>query len=395
MASLHARHSRSCPHSGKWTAPTALGCTCTPTFYVISRDERGKLVRERVGKNKRNAERSRDKIAVAIDEGEYVAQQNIHFSEWGPRWLDALERKGTTVAAYRSTIGYASEVFGAKLVRRLVPEDVARFNGHLSEIRVRRPDVNGGHREVPLSASTRAKHLRVLGACLNSAIRHKYAALNPVKELPPSEKPRSQRKESAYFTDEELPRLFAEVTSGVFRTLFLTALKTGMREGELIGLTWADVDLTGAVARVRRTCTDGIVHEPKNHERRDVDLTPEVVELLGAWWGELGSPDDEQLVFPGDGRDGYLVNGTILKRELYPAMQRAGVPRVGPTGEKRTFHSFRHTFARVALEHGAELTWLSRHLGHSSTAVTDRVCGHWSRAARKRAMERLAGAFAV
>ncbi|HUO72325.1 MAG TPA: tyrosine-type recombinase/integrase [Solirubrobacteraceae bacterium] len=61
----------------------------------------------------------------------------------------------------------------------------------------------------------------------------------------------------------------------------------------------------------------------------------------------------------------------------------------------RRFHSFRHRFARIALEHGAELTWLSRHLGHSSTAVTDKVYGHWSRAARKRAMERLAGAFAV
>jgi integrase len=51
----------------------------------------------------------------------------------------------------------------------------------------------------------------------------------------------------------------------VFRTLFLTALKTGMRQGELIALSWGDVDLTAAVVRVRRTCTDGHVHEPKNH----------------------------------------------------------------------------------------------------------------------------------
>jgi integrase len=395
MASLHARHSRKCALGQVWTGSDADGCTCKPTHYVAARDERGKLVRERVGKNKRNAVRARDKIAVAIDEGAYVPQLKISFEQWGPRWIAALERKGTTVNGYRSTIGYATDVFGAKPVRRLTASDIARFNEHLGEIRVRRPDGSGGHRDEPLSPSTRAKHLRVLGACLNSAIRHKYAATNPVKELPPAEKPRALRKESAYFTDEELPRLFSEVTPGVFRTLFLVALKTGMRQGELIALTWGDVDLTGAVARVRRTCTDGIVQEPKNHERRDVDLTPEVVELLGAWWGELGSPADDCHVFPGDGRDGYLVNGTILKREWFPAMQRAGVPRVGPTGEKRTFHSLRHTFARIALEHGAELTWLSRHLGHSSTAVTDKVYGHWSRAARKRAMERLAVAFSV
>ncbi len=325
----------------------------------------------------------------------FQPQKNIAFADWGAQWLAALERKGTTVNGYRSTIAYATATFGPKPVRRLGASDIARFNADLTEIRVRRPDGNGGHRKEPLSPSTRAKHLRVLGACLNSAIRHRYAASNPVKELPPAEKPRAQRKESAYFTDDELPPLFAAVTPGVFRVLFLVALKTGMRQGELIALTWGDLDLTAAVARVRRTCTDGIVQEPKNHERRDVDLTPEVVELLGQWWGELGSPADDCHVFPGDGRDGYLVNGTILKRELFPAMDRAGIPRVGPTGEKRTFHSLRHTFARVALEHGAELTWLSRHLGHSSTAVTDRVYGHWSRAARKRAMERLANAFAV
>jgi integrase len=85
-------------------------------------------------------------------------------------------------------------------------------------------------------------------------------------------------------------------------------------------------------------------------------------------------------VFPGDGPGGYLVNSTILKRELYRRWSVLA-SRVGPTGEKRTFDSLRHSFARIALGHGAELTGLSRHLGHSSTAVTDGVYGHWSRAA--------------
>jgi integrase len=51
-------------------------------------------------------------------------------------------------------------------------------------------------------------------------------------------------------------------------------------------------------------------------------------------------------------------------------MTSADVPRVGPTQEKRTFHSFRHTIAKRALESGAQITWLSRHLGHSSLKVT-------------------------
>jgi integrase len=76
-------------------------------------------------------------------------------------------------------------------------------------------------------------------------------------------------------------------------------------------------------------------------------------------------------------------------------MKRAEIPREGPTGEKRTFHSLRHTLARIALEKGSELTGLSRHLGHSSTMITDTVYGHWARTARKRQAERLNGAFAI
>ena len=98
-----------------------------------------------------------------------------------------------------------------------------------------------------------------------------------------------------------------------------------MRLGELSALAWGDVDLVGATIRVRQSYTGGELSTPKNHEQRSVDLTAELVELLGAWWGELGKPDDETLVFPGEA--GYLNPTTVLRRELYPAMKRAGIPR--------------------------------------------------------------------
>ena len=76
-------------------------------------------------------------------------------------------------------------------------------------------------------------------------------------------------------------------------------------------------------------------------------------------------------------------------------MVGAGIPRVGPTLEKRTFHSFRHTFAKRALESGAQITWLSRHLGHSSLKVTTDIYGHWERAERKLQAAKMEGAFPV
>jgi integrase len=231
MASLQARHSRTCSLGKPWTPPERLdGCTCPrgPSFYVVVRD--GAKAQTPAGRNRREAERALRKINVQVDEGVYRPQATIRFEEWGRRWLASLERKQTTRDSYASSIAYAMEAFGQTVVRRLRPEHIARLNSLL--------------RERGLSASTRAKHLRVVHACLNSAIAHGYAGTNPVKELPKAERPRPQRKESAYLENEELPRLFAEFEHGVYRVLCLVALKTGVRKGELLALTWGDVDLT-------------------------------------------------------------------------------------------------------------------------------------------------------
>jgi integrase len=166
--------------------------------------------------------------------------------------------------------------------------------------------------------------------------------------------------------------------------------------GEIFALRWADVDLEEAVARVRRSYTGGYVGTPKNRERRDVDLLSDVVELLRHRRSEAkGAVGSETLVFARESGSAFLCGTTLLRRELYPAMKRAGVPRVGPTHERRTFHSFRHTFAKRALESGAQITWLSRHLGHSTMKVTTDIYGHWERAERKLQAAKMEGVFPV
>jgi integrase len=221
-----------------------------------------------------------------------------------------------------------------------------------------------------------------------------YADSNPVRELPPSQRPRPDRKEAAYFENDELPRLFPHLQDEPYRSLCLVALKTGMRQGELFALRWCDIDLEQAVVRVRRSYTGGTLGTPKNRERRDVDLISDVVELL-TQLREEGSARGDGLVFACPGGTGFLTPSVVLRRHLYPATVRAGIPRVGPTQEKRTFHSFRHTFAKRALESGAQITWLSRHVGHSTLKVTTDIYGHWERAERKLQAAKMEGAFPV
>jgi site-specific recombinase XerD len=109
-----------------------------------------------------------------------VPQKKIGFDAWAFRWLDGLELPANTVRSYRSTIAKAVRAFGGKPVRRLTVEDVKGFAAAM--------------RDEGISDSTRGKHLRVLGACLQSAILDGYAGRNPVRELRPGERPRAPQE---------------------------------------------------------------------------------------------------------------------------------------------------------------------------------------------------------
>jgi integrase len=383
MASLQAKHSRHCALGRAWTPfdHAAAGCTCPkgPVYYVVVRDG-AHAHKEIVGRDRQQAELALLRLEDSVEEGSYRPLSNVGFSDWADR-CESLERKPSTVGSYRSTVAHAKEVFGGKRVRDIRPEDIGCFNMILRE--------RGG------SPSTRAKHLRVLGACLQAAVFSGYAESNPVRQLPPAQRPRPEQKEAAYFENEELPRLFHYLRSEPYRSLCLVALKTGMRQGELLALRWCDVDLDDAVVRVRRSRTAGTIGTPKNRGRRDVDLISDVVALLTSVRSEWGGGSDDGLVFPHPCGASFLDPPVVLRRYLYPAMARGGVPRIGPTLEKRSFHSFRHTFAKRALESGAQVTWLSRHLGHSTLKVTTDIYGHWERAERKLQAAKMEGAFPV
>ena len=368
-------------HSGRAPAKRARGSAyvdCPVRYVVFGAAEHRSAPLEH---ERQASEMAGGGPAADIGDVDNRRRPDVEFTDWGDRWLESLERKRSTIDSYRSTIAHAKRTFGPKYVRRLNPDDIAHFNQTL--------------RERGCSPSTRAKHLRVLGACLQAAVFYRLSESNPVRELPPAHRPRPERKEAAYFENEELPRLFAQFNDASSKTLCLVALKTGMRQGELFALRWGDVDLEQAVVRVRRSYTGGVVSTPKNRERRDVDLISDVVELLNGWRQTRAMSHKDGLVFPGDDGHAFLTPTVLLRRQLYPAMARAGIPRVGPTHEKRTFHSLRHTFAKRALETGAQITWLSRHLGHSSLKVTTDIYGHWERAERKIQAAKMEGSFSV
>ncbi|MGD0165955.1 MAG: site-specific integrase [Gaiellaceae bacterium] len=383
MASLQARHKQGkkpCPCGRPWTTfADAAECGCSPTYFVVVR-EGEKLHRERVGKNRRDAQRALTQLQGKVDRGEYAPLREIRFDAFADEWEKGLELKSSTRKSYKGTIKLAKVAFRGRTVRSIRSDDVLRF---LAGLRGQ------------VSDSTRHKHMRNLSVLFSAAVRRGYAGRNPAKDLDSSERPKRDKAEAAWFEQAELAQLFGAIDDAEDRALFETALKTGARLGELSALTWRDVRLSDAVFSIERTYTNGVLGAPKSEtSRRRVDFTPDVAQVLANQWARLGKPGDDTLVFPGHSRSGYL-NAKIVRAHLYGAMQRAGVPRAGEAGTLRTFHSFRHTYAKRALESGRPLFWLSRHLGHSSMAVTEHVYGHWSREEAKREVAEMVGVFGV
>ena len=394
MASLRARHSRSCPRQ-PWSrfddARPERGCTCSPSYHIAFRVD-GKLRWKGVGRNRRIAQRALDIHRGEEAQGKLAQLQPIQFDVWADEWLEGFTGKENTRRVYSDTVTYAKQAFGSKRVHELGEADLRRFLDLIREANQREATATKPARRV--SEATLARHLRTLGGCLQAAVLADHARDNPVKKLHKAHRPRPPKTRPSYFTNDELPRLWSELADRpVYLAFCKLAVSTGMRCGELAALRWSDVDFLNKELHVSKSWTRaGGETSTKSGEPRTIDLTPQALEVLELWY--RGNAGHDGLVFERE-EGGHIGCDYLLRQILYPALERAGVPRVGERGRARTFHSFRHTFARIALESGAPIDWVRRQLGHSTITLTVDVYGEWGRQAQKREAEKLGGAFPV
>ncbi len=163
-----------------------------------------------------------------------------------------------------------------------------------------------------------------------------------------------------------------------FEALYVTALHTGLREGELLGLKWEDLDLDASGAtptlRVRRTLSEtrtGHKFEPpKNGKGRSVKLSKSAVDALKSHRAhqnverlQAGSRwRDGELVFPNT--QGTTMSGTnLLWQRFRPLLKRAGLPPV-------RFHDLRHTCATILLQAGKHPKYVQEMFGHANISIT-------------------------
>src|SRR5215204_5153329 len=199
------------------------------------------------------------------------------------------------------------------------------------------------------------------------------------------ERPRSSRsqEEIKALSSEQVRALLVAARGTRNEALYVVAVRTGLRQGELLGLKWPDVDLAGRRLSVRRALkvTDhGLDFGPpkNNASRRSVPLSKTAVAALRAHrtrqneerlrLGDLWQ--DYNLVFPN--RVGKpLDHGNLYYREYKPLLQRVGLGDEG-----FTFHSMRHTFATELFNQRKRPKIIQALLGHSSITQTMDTYSH-------------------
>ena len=224
-----------------------------------------------------------------------------------------------------------------------------------------------------LSPKTVNNHLTILRRCL--VVAQEWGVL---KHVPQFKWLKVPKPEFDFLDFDEAARLVA-AADHEWPTMILVAMRTGLRQGELLALRWDDVDLVRGSLVVRRSDWRGHVGAPKNGRTREVPLSPEAVTALKAHRHLRGD-----LVFCHATGRPWTENE--LRRPLYRACKRAGLRRIG-------WHVLRHTFASHLVMRGVALKAVQELLGHSTMEMTMRYA-HLTPDVRKDAVRQLDGAGA-
>ena len=183
------------------------------------------------------------------------------------------------------------------------------------------------------------------------AIKRGWATSNPVALVDRPRTARDAHRRLRFLQREELDALLRAVPDdelgAVERPLYLCAAMTGLRQGELIGLRWTDVDWVASRVRVAESYTRGAFDSPKSHRGRSVPMADRLAGELELHFQCSRFQADGDLVFAHP-VTGHVLDASKLRKRFYEALDRAELHRL-------TFHELRHTFGTQMAAAGAPL----------------------------------------
>ncbi len=363
---------------GPWRITVSLG---------LGPDAQYRRHRETVQGTKADAQRRLREILAQVEQGIYVPPSKLTVGQYLERWAETyatLHTSPRTASSYKAELRrHVVPALGSLPLTALRPHHIEAY--YVEALTCGRKDGKDGG----LAPRTVVYHHRILCEALEHAVRHGELARNPAKLVTP---PRPKRAQINVMAVQDVPRFLDEASRSEYFALFLTALYTGARLGELLALQWRNVNLKAATmtidATLYRSGSEWHIKEPKSaRSRRQIELPGSVVTTLvahrdeqqrirremGVAWTEsdfvfgqpLGKPRDERSV----------------QRGLDRVLRRAELPRL-------RFHDLRHTHASLMLMAGSHPKAVSERLGHGSVSFTLDTYSHIMPGVQREAVNR-------
>ena len=340
------RHKKSGLYMARYTIQTPTG-TKRKTIYGKEREEvADKLIEALSNRNKG--------LVFDVD--------NLKLGEYLGRWLTDSVRdtvRPTTFERYEQVVRlHIRPVLGKVKLKNLTAAHVRGLYRH------------------KLDAGLSPRTVQYVHVTLHKVLKQAIAdGLIPRNATEAVKPPQVRREEMQPLTAEQVKVLFQAAKGDRLEALYVLAVTTGLRQGELLGLRWDDIDLEVGTLQVRRTLTTAkggpVLSAPKTKgSRRTVKLSPTALEALrshlarqleeidrvGSLWREKG------LIFAAEVGE-PLRRQYVTARRFKPLLRRAGLPEI-------RFHDLRHTCATLLLSENVNPKVVSEMLGHATIAIT-------------------------
>jgi len=331
-----------------------------PPYELCYLDSTGRRRWEVVHGSLEDAEARRSELRLRRRRGERVQPSRQTFTEHAAEWLDRQDARPRTLELYRWALAqHLVPYFGRRRLDQITVDDVAAYIAHM-----RRKNLKGW---------TITSSLRPLSMILSQAARKGRIPVNPMSQLERGERPKhDDERPKRILTLEEMQAIVASTETLQMRCLFELMLATGVRIGEALGLTVADLDIDKAIIRVEcQLGRDGDRTPLKTDEsRRAIDIPPRLMRRIRALLlqrGALTTPD--ALVFASR-------NGTGLERKVVRAAFTRAINASRISAPAPTLHDLRHSHASMLIALDYSVVDVQHRLGHRKPDTTLRVYTH-------------------
>ena len=325
------------------------------------------------GTTKADAKKVLREIEDKVDKGIYIPRKKLPlFSNAADMWIKMKKPniRHSTYVGYKGHLeNHLKPFFEGYRISRINYDKVEEFISHCL-------DKN-------MTISTLKKIMVNFSQIMTYAVRKRYVDYNPVRDV---EKPKgkSEHREDnkvSVLTPAEILSLLDAAPDLKHKTLFMAAVTTGLRQGELLGLKWTDIDWFNSQVHVNRTYNHFRFYEPKSKtSRRKVDVPPQMMKQFKEW--KIACPtNDLDLVFPNE-TGGPMNSLNMYNRKWMPTLKEAELYGV-------RFHDLRHTYASLLIDQDENIKYIQNQMGHSSIKTTLDTYGHLIKDVNRKAAIRL------